>query len=150
MSEKKVNFIYRFTLSALILVSLGINALSMAKVIVNKPNDYVFACVVIVVLSIFALFEVTLTIINHKKNPSLSKITLTERGYFNPIPFIAVILGAIIGLALSLTGSIIYFVKEDIMIKCNALVIFDVGFYLLINCIVYFLYILLDRKKTGN
>lgn len=150
MSEKKINFIYRFTLSALILVSLGINALSMTKVIVNKPNDYVFSCVVIVVLSIFALFEVTLTIINHKKNPSLSKITRTERGYFNPIPFIAVILGAIIGLALSLTGSIIYFVKEDIMIKCNALVIFDVGFYLLINCIVYFLYILLDRKKTSN
>ena len=147
MNESKKNFIYRFTLSMLILISLGLNALTMAKAIIHKPNEYVFSCVVLVILSIFALFELVMTLVNCKKEPSLSKITRTQRGYFNPIPLIAVTLGVIISLGLMIPGFCLYFLREELVIKCNALVIFDVGFFLFINCFIYYLYVLMHKKS---
>ena len=147
MNQAKKNNIFRITLSVLILAVFFLNGFTMGMLIKLQPSDFVFSCVVIAVLSLFAAFELTLTLFNFKKEPALSKITYTERGYFNYIPFIAVSLGMLIALALSIAGICLYFLRSELAVKCNSLVLLAVGFYLLINCSVYYLYVLMNKKK---
>lgn len=150
MKQSKKNLIYRLTLSMLILVCFFANGYAFGMLTRFQPEDFIFSCIVVAVFTLFAGFELTLTLINIKKEPSLKKITYTERGYFNFIPFIAITLGTLIGLGLFLTGIILYFVKNEMSIRCNSLVVLIVGLYLLVNCIAYYLYILLNRKKEAH
>ena len=147
MSESKKNIIWRITLLFLLLVSLGLNGFAIYLLSTKQPDDFVFSNIAVIVLSIFALFEFILTIINFKKDPSLKKITHTERGYFNYIPLIAVAIGTIIAMGLLIGGLTIFFTRDAIGVRCNSLILIAIGFYLFINCFVYFLYILMNKEK---
>ena len=148
MTERKKNIIYRITLTVLLFFSFLLNGYAFGMLTKYQPEDFIFSCVVISVLCLFALFELVMNFIKFSKTPSLEKITYTERGYFNVIPFIAVSLGMLIALGLTITGTVLFFIKEDISIKCNSLVVLTVGFYLLLNCVVYYLYVLMNKKTS--
>lgn len=146
MNPSKKNIIYRIILVALLLVSFFLNGFTVGLLTKFQPDDYIFSCVVIAVFTLFGTFELALTLINFKKEPALKKIAYTERGYFNFIPFIAVSLGMLIALGLSITGTCLFFIRTEMTVKSNSLVLLAVGFYLFINCLVYYLYVLLNKK----
>ena len=147
MKPSKKNVIYRISLITLLLVSFLLNGFTFGILTKYQPEDYIFSCVVIAFVTLFALFELIMTVIHFSKEPSLKKITYTERGHFNFIPLIAVGLGTLIALGLSITGVCLYFINDDITIKSNSLVILAVGFYLLINCVIYYLFVLINKKR---
>ena len=149
MKSEKKNIIFRITLIVLLLVSFFLNGFAVGMLVRFQPDDYIFSIIVIAVLSLFGAFELSMTLVNFKKEPSLKKISYTERGYFNYIPFIAVSLGMLIALGLSITGICLYFIREEIVVKSNSLVLLAVGFFLLINCLVYYLYVLMNKKKRN-
>lgn len=140
---------FRLVLLGLLLISLGIPVLTILALVAYRPDDFIFSIIVVAILVVFILFEIIMTIINVKKPLSIYRIGFTKRGLFNPIPLIAVVLGAIIGLALSLLGSILFFVKSEPVIKCNSLVILSIGLYLLVNCIFYIIFVLFVRKHNS-
>ena len=148
MSQSKKNIIWRITLLFLLLISLGLNGFSIAYISIRQPDDFVFSNIALIVLSLFALFEFVLTLINFEKEPSLSKISRTERGYFNYIPLIAVGIGTIIAIGLLVGGLTIFFSKKAVGVRCNSLILIAIGTFLFINCFVYYFYILLNRKNS--
>ena len=64
------------------------------------------------------------------------------------MPLIAVIVGNAFGLGLLALGISVYFVRyDDVTIRTSMLVILSVAVYLITNCLIYYLYILMFRKK---
>ena len=92
MKPSKKTIIYRLVLTALLLVSFFVDGFTFGMLLRFCPEDYIFSCVVIAFLALFGTVELSLTLINFKKEPSLKKITYTINGKFNFIPLIAVAL----------------------------------------------------------
>ena len=147
--NQKQYLLFRFVLIGLLLLTLAISALTILAIATYLPEDYIFSLIVVVATIIFAIFELIMTIKNIKKPLAVYKIGFTYRGFINPIPLIAIIMGVVIGLSLSLLGSILFFIREEAVIKCNSLVILSIGFYLLINCVFYIAFILFVRKRVN-
>ena len=147
---RKQNLLFRLVLVGLVLLSIVISVLSLLALVAYKPEDFVFSLVVVVIAIVFELFEIIMTLVNIKKVLSLLKIGFTDRGYVNPIPMIAILIGLVIGLAMSVSGLVIFFVRPEAIIKCNALVILSIGIYLLLNCVFYVIFVLVSKKHINN
>lgn len=146
----KTFFVFKIVLLGLFFLSLGIPVLTILALFAYTPEDYVFSLVVVILTILFIAFQMIMVIINIKKPLAIYRIGFTDRGLVNPIPLIAVVMGLIIGLSLSLLGIILFFIKVDPVIKCNSLVILSIGFYLLINCVFYIIFILFCKKRIIN
>ena len=142
----KIHQRFRLILLGLILLFLGLGAFTTAELAIYQPDDYIFSIVVVSVTMLFSLFEAFLTIKNYKKEIALTSVGFTSRGNFNPIPMIAVFAGLILSIGLCVTGITFCFIREDMTIKCNALVILLIGVYLLINCVFYIVFICYINK----
>ena len=147
--NNKLNIAFKVVLIGLIFLSFIIPVLTILTLVSYKPDDYIFSLVVVAILLAFGLTEIIFTLINFKKPLGIYRIGITERGQINPIPLIAVSLGIIIALSFSIFGLVMFFVKTEAVIKCNALVILSIGLYLLINCVFYILVIIIKKKKTA-
>ena len=147
--NQKQYLTFRLVLLGLILLTLAVSSLTILAIATFLPEDYIFSLIVVVIAMLFAVFELIMTIKNIKKPLSIYKIGFTYRGLLNPIPLIAVAMGAVIGLSLSLLGIILFFIREEAVIKCNSLVVLSIGFYLLVNCIFYIIFILFARKRVN-
>ena len=142
----KIHQRFRLILLGLILLFLGLSAFITAKLAIHQPDDFVFSIVVVSITIAFSLFEAFLTIKNYKKEISLINVGFTTRGFLNPIPMIAVFSGLILSVGLCVSGLVFYFIREEMTIKCNAIVILLIGVYLLINCLFYISFIYYINK----
>ena len=147
--SQKQYLLFRFVLIGLLLLVLAISALTILAIATYLPEDYIFSLIVVVIAMIFVVFELIMTIKNIKKPLAIYKISFTYRGFINPIPLIAIIMGVVIGISLSLLGTILFFIRDEAVIKCNSLVILSIGFYLLINCVFYIAFLLFARKRVN-
>ena len=112
-SNKNLTIKLRLFLICLTALSLGLFAYSISYLFINEVSDKVMSMIALVVLSLFALMEITITLVNFKKPLGVEKIGVTERGNVNPIPLIATGLIAVIGLAFIIPGLIFFFSKDD-------------------------------------
>ena len=147
---KKQNLLFRLVLCGLVLLCVGISTLAILALVAYKPEDFIFSLVVVVIAIVFELFEIIMTLVNIKKVLSLLKIGFTDRGYVNPIPMIAILIGLVIGFAMTVTGIVLFFVRPEPIIKCNSLVILSIGIYLLLNCVFYVIFVLVSKKHINN
>ena len=145
----KFNLAFRLVLIGLLLLFYGMSAFSIFTIMSNTPEDYIFSLVVISVALLFATFELVMNLLHIKRSLSILKIGITERGQINPIPMIAIVASLVLALGVTTFGLVMYFVKNELVIKCNALVITSIGFFLLINCVFYLIVILLAKKKSS-
>ena len=145
----KFNLAFRLVLIGLLLLFYGISAYAIFTIMSNTPEDYIFSLVVISVALLFATFELVMNLLHIKRSLSILKIGITERGQINPIPMIAIVASLLLALGVTTFGLVMYFVKNELVIKCNALVITSIGFFLLINCVFYLIVILLAKKKLS-
>ena len=147
-NKDKQNLKMRWLLVFFICVSLGISAFCLSFISTHKYEDFVFSIIALVITILFAVFELFMTLYNYKKPLSLFRFAFTDNGFINPIGVLTMIMISLIGLGLFLTGVIMFSIKDDISIRCNSLVILSLGSYVLINCIYYVFFILLNKKKT--
>ena len=145
----KFNLTFRLVLIGLLLLSFAVSSLAISQLVIHTPEDYIFSLVVVIITITFGLFELVMTLIHIKRPLAILKIGVTERRQINPIPLIAVGIGVVIALGFSVFGTVMYFVKSELVIKCNALVILSIGFFLLINCVFYITVILLAKRKNS-
>ena len=145
----KFNLAFRLVLIGLLLLFYGISAYAIFTIMSNTPEDYIFSLVVISVALLFATFELVMNLLHIKRSLSILKIGITERGQINPIPMIAIVASLALALGVTTFGLVMYFVKNELVIKCNALVITSIGFFLLINCLFYLIVIPLAKKKNS-
>ena len=146
---EKQHLTFKLVLLGLLFVSLGVPVLTMLALFAYLPEDYVLSLIVVIITTLFILFEMIMTLINIKKPLAIYRIAMTEKGFINPIPLIAVIIGLLIGLSLSILGVVLFFIRSEPVIKCNSLVILTIGLYLLINCVFYIIFVLFLRKRIN-
>ena len=100
------------------------------------------------ITSFFLLFEEIFMLKGGKKESHLYKIEFNDNGRINSVPLIAVIIGNLFGFGLVSLGISVYFVRfEDVTIRTSMLVILSVAVYLVTNCFIYYLYILMFKKR---
>ena len=96
----------------------------------------------------FLLVELFFILKGGKKESNLYKIGFNDNGKLNNVPLIAVIVGTVFGLGLIALGVSVYFVQyEDVTIRTSMLVVLSVAVYLVTNCLIYYLYILMFKKR---
>ena len=140
---------FRLVLVGLLLLSLLAPVLTILALVAFRPDDFIFSLIVVIITMIFIVFEMVMTLINIKKPLAIYRIGFTEKGLLNPIPLIAVIMGLVIAVSLSLLGIILFFVKSEPVIKCNSLVILSIGMYLFENCIFYLAFVLFAKSQSN-
>ena len=145
----KTFLVFKITLIGLLFLTLCVPVLTILALFAYTPEDYVFSLVVVILTIMFIVFQMIMVIINIKKPLAIYRLGFTDRGLINPIPLIAVIIGLLLGLTLSLLGSILFFIKAEPVIKCNSLVILSIGLYLLVNCVFYIIFVLALRGKIN-
>ena len=147
ISERK-NLIYRLLASAILLISAGMIIYSFIVVFKVEHEQLLLDVITLSAASFFLIVELFFILKGGKKESNLYKIGFNDNGKLNNVPLIAVIVGAVFGLGLIGLGVSVYFVRYDeVTIRTSMLIILSVAVYLLTNCLIYFLYILMFKKR---
>lgn len=146
--QENLNLLNRIITSLILLTSIGLSAFSIVQIFQMMPENKTLDFVALFGVSFFCLFEIVVIMRRWKKESYMYKIAFDEKGdHFNTVALIAVIIGTIFGLGISIIGLYLFLSREDIQTKCNVLIILSIGYYLFINCVCYYIYILMFRKK---
>ena len=146
--QENMNLLNRIITSLILLTSLGLSGFSVSQIFINSPENKTLDLVALFAVIFFCVFEIIVIMRRWKKESYMFKIAFDEKGdHFNPVALVAVLIGTIFGLGISILSLFLFFTKEDLNIKCNVLIILSIGYYLFINCICYFIYLLMFRKK---
>lgn len=146
--EENRNLLNRIITSLILLTSIGLSVFSIIEVFKKSPENKTLDLVALFAVSFFCLFEIIVIMRRWKKESYIYKIAFDEKGdHFNTVALIAVIIGTIFGVGITAISLYLFLTREDVQTKCNVLVILSIGYYLFINCICYYIYILTFRKK---
>ena len=146
ISERKI-VLFRLISSIILLIPLGLAGLSCYLIFSANPEEMVLLIISLVAVSAFNIFEIILMLKGWKNESNLYKIAFNTNGSINNVPIFAVGAGTLFGVGLTSLGTIVYFVRDEITIKCSMLVVLTVGSYLLLNCIIYFIYLIIYKKR---
>ena len=145
--EEKKNVIFHILAAVLCLGSLGLDSFVLLKVIEYNTEDLVLNCIALAVAILFALLEIFVNLRKPKKESLLYQICFNENQKINTIPLFAVGISTVFGLGLLAMSLAVFFIREEIRNKAAMLVVLAIAAYLLVNCVMYWLYILVFRKK---
>ena len=145
--QERKNILFRIIAVLLLFVSVGLVIFIFFQVFTFNPEGKIIDIVALISLALFCSFEMFLLIKGGVKESNLQKIAFEEKGRVNQMGIVIVLIGTLFGLTLTVLCTTLYFIKEDITAKINSLIILAIGLYLLINCIIYFIYLLMFRKR---
>ena len=145
--HENLNVLNRIISLLLLSLDLAVAIFSIVQVISSKPEGIVLDLIALIGLSLFCLFEMIVISLGKKKDSVLQKIAFTETEKVNNFPLIMVIIATIFGLGLTILGIYVYIIKDDINIKTDILVILSIGFFLFVNCLIYYIYLIMFRKR---
>ena len=145
--KENLNLLNRLISIFLLTLCLGVIGFSFYKVFTLKPEAIVLDTIALVAVTLFCLFEMVFIIMGKKKDSVLEKIVFEENQRINSFPLIAVIIGTLFGLGLSILGLFLYLTRDDVSAKTNVLIILSISFYLFMNCVMYFIFLLMFRKR---
>ena len=147
-AEENKNLLNRIITSLILLTSIGLSSFSLYNIFTLSPENKTLDLVALFAVIFFCLFEIVVIMRRWKKESYMYKIAFDEKGdHFNTVALIAVIIGTIFGAGISIIGLYLFLNRTDIQTKCNVLIILSIGYYLFINCVCYYIYILTFRKK---
>ena len=145
-SEKR-NILYRLISVGLILISLGLDAYAMYMVILFNAEDKILSIIALALAAAFTILEITVILKGWKKDSNLFKIAFNENRNINNVPLVAVFVGTLFGLGLGIMSVVIYLARGEVNIKNAMLIIMAIAVYLLVNCLVYYLFLLFFKKR---
>lgn len=145
--QERKNLTYRILAVLILCISAAMIAYSFVVVIQIEHDQLFLDILTLSVTALFLLLEMIFILKGGKKESYLYKIGFNDNGRLNSVPLIAVIAGTVFGLGLIAMGVSVYFVRyNEVTIRTSMLVILSVATYLVTNCLVYFMYILMFRK----
>ena len=149
--EERKNLTYRILACLILLITAGVITFAMITVIKIEKNQLFLDIVTLMLTALFLVLEIVFILRGGKKESILYKICFEPNGTINHIPLIVVIIGSLFGLGLISLGISVYFVRfREVTIRTSMLVIISVAVYLVTNCLVYFLYLLMFKKREIN
>lgn len=148
--QERKNILFRLIASSFLLISLGVTSFSLSQIIINKPDEVILMLVAIAVAALFAILEMIVILRGWKKESNLYKIAFNENKHINNVPLIAVIVGTAFGLGLLALAISVYLIRDTVIIKSSMLVVLSISVYLLVNCLIYYFFIILFRNRPIN
>ena len=148
--ERRKTITYRILAIIFLVLSIGLGAFSMYKTIELKPDDMALILIAIIITMGFAILQIVFLIKSWQKVSALEKIVFNENQRINTIPIFVISFGLAVAIALIALGISVYFLKDDLTIKCSMLVVATIGGYLFVNCLIYFTYLILFKKRDFN
>ena len=144
--EERKNLLHRIISVILLMIPLALMVICLIHVFCVLPEGYVISIIGMILAIGFLGMEVFVMLRGGKKESSLYKIAFNENQKVNTFPIIMVSIGTALGLGLTLLSSIVFF-QQDEPNKSAMLVVLAIGAYLLINCIIYYLYVIMFKKR---
>ena len=148
--EEKKNLTYRIIASLFLAVSLGTTIFSLAQIIILRPEEVVLMLIAVAVASLFAILEIFVILRGGKKESYLYKIAFNENKHINNVPLIAVGVGTAFGLGLLALAISVYLIRDTAIIKSSMLVVLSISVYLLVNCVIYYIYLYMFKNRPIN
>ena len=146
--QERKNLTYRLLAGLILLISAGMIAYAFVVVLQVERKQLFLDVLTLGITTFFLLFEEIFILKGGKKESYLYKIGFNDNGKLNSVPLIAVIVGNFFGLGLVSLGISVYFVRyDDVTIRTSMLIILSVAVYLVVNCLIYYLYVLMFRKR---
>lgn len=145
---QRKNLIYRLISSSFLLIFVGALSVAFYKVIIYSPEAIILDYIAFILTALFAILQMIFILKGWKKDSHLYDIIFNKNETRNNVPFIAVIIGTVISIGLTVLAVVLYFQKSEVEIKCNLIIIATISLYLLTNCAIYFLYLIMFRKRT--
>ena len=148
--EEKKNVIFRLVACFLLLAPLSIIILGLIHVFQVLADGYIISIIALMLTAAFLMLEFVVILKGWKKENSLYKIAFNENQNINNVPLIAVIVGTVFGVGLLALSISVYFIRNNEPFKTSMLVVLSIASYLLINCIIYFIYLIVFKKRPLN
>lgn len=145
--RERRNLRYRLISGSLLLLSTILMVFSLIAIIKGEAENKFLPVLAIGLTTFFALAEGTFIIWGRKKEIIIKSIAFDESNRPNNLFLIAVLIGTLFSVALLIICSIVFFTKEGEPYFTSSLVIICIGLYLFMNCLIYFLYLVMFRKQ---
>lgn len=144
---EKRNVLFRILAAIANLVALATMVGAFTYVVTRKPDDKTLSIIGLLLACAFVVMEIVLLIKGKKNEPALKNIAFNENDTINKFPVIIVSIGTGFSLALLILSIVIFFQNSSPTTKSNMAVIFSIAVYLLVNCLVYYLFLIMFKKR---
>ena len=148
--EEKKNVNFRIISGVLLVIPLAIIVLGLVHIFQTFADGYIISIIALMLAGAFLILELIVLLKGWKKENSLYKIAFNENQKVNNVPLIAVIVGTVFGVGLTALAISVYFIKDAEPQKTSMLVVLSIASYLLINCIIYYIYLVMFKKRPIN
>ena len=148
--EEKKNVTFRLIADFLLLIPLAFIIIGLIHVFKTLAEGYIISIIALMLSAAFLTLEFVVVLKGWKKENSLYKIAFNENQNINNVPLVAVIVGTVFGAGLTTLAISVYFIRNSEPFKTSMLVVLSIASYLLVNCVIYYIYILMFKKRPIN
>ena len=148
-SERKI-VTFRLISSFMILLNLGFTIFVMYYSITNISQNQTVNIVSCVFSSLLMIFEIIFILRGWKKESQIYKIAFNTNERINNVPLIAISVFFAFGLGLIILSTLLNVYKHFEPNISTSFSILNIAIYLVINCLIYYLYCLMYKKREVN
>ena len=149
VSERKI-VTFRLISSFMILLNLGFTIFVMYYSITNISQNQTVNIVSCVFSSLLMIFEIIFILRGWKKESQIYKIAFNTNERINNVPLIAISVFFVFGLGLIILSTLLNVYKHFEPNISTSFSILNIAIYLVINCLIYYLYCLMYKKREVN
>lgn len=148
-AERKI-VAFRLISSFMILLNLGFTIFVMYYSITNISQNQTVNIVSCVFSSLLMIFEIIFILKGWKKESQIYKIAFNTNERINNVPLIAISVFFVFGLGLIILSTLLNVYKHFEPNISTSFSILNIAIYLVINCLIYYLYCLMYKKREVN
>ena len=145
--QERKNLVFRLISASLVCGVLGFDIYVLIYAILHKSSNQLVSAIGCALAALMMVFECVLLLRGWTKENGLYKIAFNPNDKLNNVPFIAVWVFTVFGVGLTILGSLLNVLKHEEPFITSSFVIIVVAIYLLANCIIYFLYCFMFKKR---
>ena len=139
---------FRWVAALFLLMSIGLSSFALAKVIMSKPEKLIIDCIALGLVIAFAIGQIILILRGWKKESHLIDIAFNTDYTVNKLALVLVIVGTTIAVGLNILTIIVLCTRDNTPAVINSMfIIMSISTYLLLNCLTYFLFVILFKKR---
>ena len=145
--QERKNLIFRLISVLLISGALVFDIFIAIYIFSHKSSNQIVSGIGCILAALMMIFESILILRGWAKENVLYKIAFNPNGKLNNVPFIAVWVATVFGVGLTILGSLLHYFRHEEPFITSSYVILLVAIYLLVNCLSYFLYCFMFKKR---
>lgn len=148
--QERKNLAFRLISAFLILCDLGFVGFVCSYVFVTKNQNQLVSIIACVAAALMMIFEIVFILRGWKKDSAMYKIAFNHNQTINNVPLIAVSVFCVFGIGLIVMGTLLNVLKHYEPNLSASLSILEIAVYLVTNCLIYYLYVFMFKKREVN